>query len=223
MITKKHFTEAIAILEDRFNREHSGPTLAAYFDVIRAELTVDEFQRACRECFRRDTFFPAPQRLIDLARGGSEEDLAERSWHELLQVLGSENRLDWDGLSHPMREALRIVKPYDIQNATPYERQQLRKDFVRLFTAAARGDAKPEVPHKTPQEIEAEREAAVLERSRTAPEIGSRWEVDGEVVEVDTYSPATDTIGLINGVATVYGDWARIKSTAVEVKTLPDE
>lgn len=223
MITKKQFTEAIAILEDRFNREHSGPTLAAYFDVIREELTVSEFQRACRECFRRDTFFPAPQRLIDLARGGSEEDLAERSWHELLQVLDSENSLDWDGLSRPMREALRIVKPYDIKDANVYERRQLRKDFVRLFTAAARGDERPEVAHKTPWQIEVEREAAVLERTRTAPQVGSEWRIGDEVVEVESYDPETDTIGLVDNLTTRYGDWARIKASAVEVKALSDE
>lgn len=136
MITKKHFTEAIAILEDRFNREHSGPTLAAYFDVIRAELTVDEFQRACRECFRRDTFFPAPQRLIDLARGGSEEDLAERAWHEVVRVLSGTERLDWAAMDEPLKAALRVSSPGAIKAATPVELHRLRQDFVRTYVAA---------------------------------------------------------------------------------------
>lgn len=152
MISQQQFIEAFAILEDRFNRELSAPTISAYHSILSEELTVEEFQQACRECFRRDTFFPAPQRLIDLARGGSEEEQAEQAWHAVQEVLGGTERLDWSAMSAPLKAALRVASPGAIMEASAAQLHQLRKDFVRTYVAAARGGTAVRVPTLEPVE-----------------------------------------------------------------------
>ena len=69
------FAAAWTVLEDRYNRKHNAQTVKIYRDILESELTAAEFTDACRAAFRMETFFPSPQKLIDLGKGGQDFNL----------------------------------------------------------------------------------------------------------------------------------------------------
>ena len=71
------------MIADRFGREVSEPVMLGYYDHLAKHLTTDEFQAAARHIFNEDTYWPAPARFVELAKGKPAE-LAEADWQKLL-------------------------------------------------------------------------------------------------------------------------------------------
>lgn len=79
------FAAAWTVLEDRFNRKHNSQTVLIYRELLEADLTAVEFSDACRAAFRVESFFPSPQKLIDLGRKELDFDtLALEAWDACL-------------------------------------------------------------------------------------------------------------------------------------------
>jgi len=78
------FAAGWTVLQDRFGRAFSTQTTKIYREILSAELTDIAFQTACRAAFRFETYFPSPQKLIDLATGKDFEALALAEWDACL-------------------------------------------------------------------------------------------------------------------------------------------
>lgn len=84
MLDRTVFMREMALLEERFARQHSAPVLARYYETLGARLTTEQFATAARQVFDRDTFWPAPQRFIDLALG-STRGRAREEWQAIMR------------------------------------------------------------------------------------------------------------------------------------------
>lgn len=129
------FAATWTILEDRWARKHNAQTVKIYRDILSAELTAEQFTAACRAAFRLDTFFPSPQRLIDLGTGSQGFNL---------QAIAA-----WDTCMDRMRRGEQITEPGSLErrllNSVTHgqplgliETRQLdflKKEFVARYTS----------------------------------------------------------------------------------------
>lgn len=154
------FAAAWTVLEDRWGRRHNAQTVKIYRDILTAELSEAQFADACRAAFRLDTFFPSPQRLIDLGTGS-------QGFH--LQAIAA-----WDTCMDRMRRGEQITEPGSLErrllNSVTHgqplghvETKQLdflKKEFVTRYTselaqqAAARTPALPGAPVEAPRVLQ---------------------------------------------------------------------
>ena len=61
-VFQKHFS----VLQERFNKEFSVPTLDQWYASLREKLSNEEFIAAVNHAFAEEDFFPSPKRLIEL-------------------------------------------------------------------------------------------------------------------------------------------------------------
>jgi len=61
-VFQKHFS----VLQERFNKEFSVPTLDQWYASLREKLSNEEFIAAVNHAFTEEDFFPSPKRLIEL-------------------------------------------------------------------------------------------------------------------------------------------------------------
>lgn len=102
------FAATWTVLEDRWNRKHNAQTVKVYRDILAAELTADQFAEAARLAFRFETFFPAPQKLIDYGLGAG--DFTERAITEWDEAMGRVTRgLTSTEEAGPVRDLIRSV------------------------------------------------------------------------------------------------------------------
>ena len=82
------FSMSWAVLEDRFNRNFSKPTVQIYQNILGAELNDEQFKAACGMAFRFEQFFPTPQQLIEYGLGGKDAgSRALRRWGEMVEQM----------------------------------------------------------------------------------------------------------------------------------------
>ena len=60
------FQKYFLILQERFNKDFSVPTLDMWYASIREKLSNEEFIAAISHAFAEDDFFPSPKRVIEL-------------------------------------------------------------------------------------------------------------------------------------------------------------
>src|SRR6476469_5497723 len=61
-VFQKHFS----ILQERWDKNFSTPTLEQWYSSLREKLSNEEFIAAVDHAFSEDDFFPSPKRLIEL-------------------------------------------------------------------------------------------------------------------------------------------------------------
>ena len=61
-VFQKHFS----VLQERFGKEFSVPTLDQWYASLREKLSNEEFIAAVNRAFAEEDFFPSPKRLIEL-------------------------------------------------------------------------------------------------------------------------------------------------------------
>ena len=130
MIDKTAFAAEMTILQDRFNRRDMTPeTVARYLDFLNPLMTTEEFCVAAREVFNRDTFWPSPQRFLEVMRG-EPRVIAQASWERLL---GGARQGKLPDLSDVERDALKVVGGFvAIERCeSPYRLGELRKAYER--------------------------------------------------------------------------------------------
>ena len=66
MIDFPVFVKHFPILQERFGKEFSKPTLDMWYASLRERLSNEEFIAAISHAFAEDDFFPSPKRLIEL-------------------------------------------------------------------------------------------------------------------------------------------------------------
>lgn len=67
MITSELFSMGFVVLEERFSKSFSESVRAMYYEILSENLDGWQFEAAVREVFRREDYFPSPQKIIDLA------------------------------------------------------------------------------------------------------------------------------------------------------------
>lgn len=146
MIDDTVFATEWAILEDRFQTRHNGETAARYLEALDEELTDEQFRLACRRAFRFETFFPAPQCLIDHALGDFLAQ-AEAAWDEVFARLGGSNEAILTDDGSLSRKVLNVVGGSKmLREASDFGRRDMREQFVRRYARALRGEVTPQVP-----------------------------------------------------------------------------
>lgn len=132
------FAAEFTLLKERFNRRDlTSETSARYLDFLDARMSTAEFQAAAREIFNRDTFWPAPQRFLDAARGGAVRELAERDWTRALHLARRGIYPDYDALPPAVAAAFQVVPMARIMAADEvYEQPRLKRDWLAAYTAA---------------------------------------------------------------------------------------
>lgn len=155
MINRTEFTKHLGLLLDRFGRSMSEPTIAEYYRLLNAELTTDAFQRAAREIFRHDQFWPSPQRFVDAAQGGSSKELAEAAWGEVLRLAQRGEYPPLDAFDAATRAALKAVPMREIQYADSEAKlARLKREFTAAHATATANHAtgtQPALPSGTPE------------------------------------------------------------------------
>lgn len=134
VVTLKDVVGGLALLEDRFNRKVSKEMAAAYASIMREEgITKQEWAAAVKESFRRSTFWPSPQELIEFARGATDA-MIEADWL-LVAGLGSGEKFNPKQLSEPGRDALRSLGGYTW--VRDHFHPKMRTDFYKAWRANA--------------------------------------------------------------------------------------
>lgn len=136
MIDRTNFAAGFTLLLDRFGRQMGKPTIAEYQRILDPELSTDEFERATREIFREDTFFPSPQRFIDAARGSVKEH-AEGAWQQMLEAAKRGHYPELETLPAATRAALKVVPLREIMYAdSDIKLARLKREFVDAHSHA---------------------------------------------------------------------------------------
>ena len=130
-IDARVFAEEMTILADRFNRDVSKPVRMRYFESLDRRMSTEEFALAARRIFESDTFWPSPDRFLEITRG-TAEDRAELEWARVLEAAkhGQLPTLDAAGMG-----ALRGIGGF---NAVQYADQayalpKLKRDFLAAY------------------------------------------------------------------------------------------
>lgn len=139
-IDRATFTKGMALLMDRFGRQLGTPTVAAYLEILDDELTTEEFAAAAREVFRRDTFFPSPQRFIDAVRGDPRR-AAETAWQAIMRDARAGRYPPLESLPPAVRAALKVAPMREIMSADDYQLSRLKRDFLEEHVRASGGQA----------------------------------------------------------------------------------
>lgn len=138
MIERAAFAERFTILQNRYGREYGQPVIREYYEILNPALTTAEFIEATRVVMREDEFFPTPQRIIDAALGAPDEH-ARAAWRQIQDAAFAGNLPALASLDALTRAALEAAPAREIRGASDYRLQQLREDFTRAYTKAARG------------------------------------------------------------------------------------
>lgn len=86
MIDREVFTREMALLIDRFNRPFSKPVAARYYEILCEHLDTGDFELAARLAFARETYFPAPLRLVELVQPSAKVAAGEE-WERVLEAV----------------------------------------------------------------------------------------------------------------------------------------
>lgn len=145
------FAASWTVLEDRFNRKHNAQTVKIYRDILEAELNALQFADACRAAFRFETYFPAPQRLIDLGRGTDGfKGLALTVWDDAMEAVRRDER---SSLSDTARRLmLGATNGVPLGQCDSKELTWIKKEFVERMADHYRQEAMSATPalHNTP-------------------------------------------------------------------------
>lgn len=68
MIDRDEFSTWMGVLADRFGRALKPPTIRAYYAVLSAELTTEQFVAAAAITLRDATFWPSPKEIVERAK-----------------------------------------------------------------------------------------------------------------------------------------------------------
>lgn len=90
MINKEIFSEEMTLLAKYYGKQLDQYALKRLHEILSAELTNEEFVRACQQVFRTEKFFPAPIDFIACVKGSIlQRALIEwQSEHALRSVVG---------------------------------------------------------------------------------------------------------------------------------------
>ena len=149
------FAASWTVLEDRFNRKHNAQTVKIYRDILETELSAGQFAEACRAAFRFETYFPAPQRLIDLGQGTDGfQGLALSVWDDAMEAVRRDER---SSLSDAARRLLLgATNGVPLGQCESKELTWIKKEFVARMTEHYRQQAMgntPALPSSAPKEL----------------------------------------------------------------------
>lgn len=131
----------LEILADRFQgRKLMDVTLDRYAEYLEQHLSEEDFLHAARIIFNRDTYFPSPQRFVEVIHGNARE-LAAEAWADI-QAAIKEGSTDLDFLSPAGRAALKAAGGWQAVYAAPSEiaLDRARRAFLEAFDLTARRD-----------------------------------------------------------------------------------
>ncbi|GGO19725.1 hypothetical protein [Deinococcus humi] len=127
------FSASWAILCDRFNRQFNDATVRIYHKTLSAELTDEQFQKACAAAFRFEVFFPTPQQLIEYGLGGRDaSSRALKRWVEMMEAAQAGETATQDKLERKL--LMRATNGQPLGSIPHKELPWVEKAWVRLYT-----------------------------------------------------------------------------------------
>lgn len=136
-IDRAAFTREFTLLLERFGRDPHPLMTQRYFEYLNAHLDTPAFERAARQIFEQDQFWPAPARFVDLARGGSTKELANTAWAEALRLAERGEYPPLEALPAPVRAALKATPLREIAYADNEAKlARLKREFTSAYAAA---------------------------------------------------------------------------------------
>lgn len=143
------FAASWAVLEDRFNRHFNEATVKIYRRTLAAELTDEQFQKACSVAFRFETFFPSPQQLIEYGLGGRDaSSRALKRWGEMMEAVQAGESATPDKLERKL--LMRATNGQPLGNIPHKELPWVEKAWVRLYADHLMDLAQNSAPELTP-------------------------------------------------------------------------
>lgn len=154
MIDKSAFRDVWAVLEERFGKEHSGPTRAMYYQSLSEKLSTEEFKVAARRLFDSAEFFPKPDDFVEEVRGDTETR-ALKSWETVDQVVrGFASR---DELTDEAERTVKLMGGMRQLRMTRDENwPHRRREFLKLYGDAERIEAQESKEELPPGDTSAE-------------------------------------------------------------------
>lgn len=135
MIDKETFAVWMGVLADRYSRELQVPTLQAYY-VALEELETDEFVVGVQRVFKRGTFFPSPQEIIDATRPAPT--------HELRALAAFSDAIDGRTIEDDTAKAAIRLMGGSVtlrDSTTTFTLPGMQRRFVDTYVAIARSNA----------------------------------------------------------------------------------
>ena len=140
LFSEGQFDAAFAVLEDRWNRKFSTPTATMYRTLLEEELTGEQFAHACRAAFRYETFFPTPQRLIELGTGSTPEGEAHALWDAaMLAIRQGERSTLTDDQRALLLSCCYNTSPADLDAK---QREWAKREFVTRYSGYLKGETR---------------------------------------------------------------------------------
>lgn len=139
------FAASWTVLEDRFNRKHNAQTVKIYRDLLEGELTGPQFSDACRAAFRFETYFPSPQRLIDLGQGTDGfKGRALGVWDTAMESMRKQERSPLSDVER--RHLLGATNGVSLGQCETKELGWIKKEFVERVAEEYRQQAMSATP-----------------------------------------------------------------------------
>lgn len=136
MIDKATFAAEMTILRDRFGRrDMTAETIARYLDFLEERLSTEDFVRAAREIFNKDTFWPSPVRFLEVVKGDPKA-MADDAWAAMLAHARKGSYPELATLPPATRAALKAAPLREIMYASEYELNRLKREFVDAYQRA---------------------------------------------------------------------------------------
>ncbi len=153
MIERGAYAEGMQLLIGAHGRGALPVALArAYYATLSPRLTTAEFRAAVDASLARDTWWPSPARLLELAQR-SEQQLATEAFNRLRRDLEANGGYQWypsaryAALDEPTRFAIRECGGLRaLGQADERQHPALVKQFVAAYLHASRGAGSPATP-----------------------------------------------------------------------------
>lgn len=135
MIDQGVFKNEWAILCERFNRQHSAPIAARYYQHLSERMDTEQFRAASLRVFGFNEFFPTPEDFVTKITGTEDAEALDQ-WELCLRVMEGERHI-LDRMSPDGQRIIALLGGVDRLGQTPLDSVPfVRKDFLAMFSDA---------------------------------------------------------------------------------------
>lgn len=152
MLDRQAFVQELHALADRFNRKVSDEMARRYYEDL-AHMNTNEFLAAAKVIYRGDTFWPAPNRFLEVVEMDPASE-AEAAWEQALEEAKAGQGKPYSSYAPAHAAALRAVGGTVRIGQTREDKLAFTKrEFVNAFKTHAQRGTLPELDKPEPVEI----------------------------------------------------------------------
>jgi len=137
---KKQFQEVMTVLAEIYNKELSAAIIDVYWQLMKKEMTIEEFKKKAEIIMKTKQYFPTPSEFLEIV---DEDTQAMRAWRKVdfaYRYYGYYHSIQFD--DPVIHSAIEMLGGWDyIYTRDDYD--WLMKDFIKCYKAVRTRQSHP--------------------------------------------------------------------------------